>query len=613
MNAQTVGWLVFLAIIKNISYGKPMPFQLDVSPLTATEGSCIEIKCTVTQKVHTVSAYWFWIKDGRWDKVASRVVNGTVIYSTDAAERPVSADFADRVNYIGSPSPSWNSYSATPKSCSILICDLKKTDNGDYSFRFVGKVKWMTRPVRLEVKENPCPITFEEPPAVNEFDTVTLTCSTLMSCPSNPQIGDLTQLSPTQFSTPQHNNANVKSTTVSLTVRWQDHGKEFSCQTDDRDKYIIRNISLTVEYAPKDISAQISIKNIVENKSVTLTCSAKGRPDPNFTWFNNRKEVIGTKAVWNITSIKESQKGEYICEARNKQGTIKSNPVNIIVTYMPEVEVTSPASTVRQGNKMTLMCNVKRSNPQPHTYVWSKDGNAIRHKQSQQYVVERIEPEDSGLYKCSASNTVGTRYSKAFNITVEYGPRKTTISISENDKRVGVGKSLTFYCNTKANPAPVRFSWHRYDSKTQQWKSKTTKEKKLRLDTVKRADEACYVCNATNHIDTGEDSEPVCIQVLYAPTELALSMDTEVREGGLITIRCTVESFPPSTLTLKQISDSNPQTSKLLFTQPDDWVPNTLQHSFNVTSMHTGSYTCHATNSEGSKTSERRELVVKCE
>ncbi|KAM6936527.1 B-cell receptor CD22 [Lycodopsis pacificus] len=617
MNAQTVGWLVFLAIIKNFTCGQENLFKLKATQLEAKEGSCIEIKCTVTRTVDTVGAYWFWLKDGQWN--AANGLTGTVIYSTNTGKRPVSADFADRVKYIGSPSSSSNGYLETSQTFGISICDLKKTDNGNYSFRFDGKLKWITKPpVRLEVKENPCLITFEKPPVVHEADAITLTCSTLSTCTSNPQIGGLTQLSPTPLSAPQQIKGKLKSTTVRFTVNWQDEGKEFSCKTDDTDKNLIRNISLTVEYAPKDTLAKISSEIIVEGRSVTLTCSAKGRPDPNFTWFKNKNTKIikvHTGAVWKITSVEESDNGEYHCEAENKRGKKQSNPVIISVTYVPEVEVKSSASIFKQGDTMTLTCNVKRSNPQPHTYDWFKNGNAVTQKQTHdRYVVERIKLEDRGSYECRATNTLGTGTSVTFRIEVQHGPRKTIISISKNDKSVGVGESLTLSCNTEANPAPSRYSWYRYNNNNNKqidWRSKTTKEGQLRLDTVKITDDACYMCNATNSINTGDNSEPVCIKVLYGPTKLTLSMDTEVREGQLITIRCTVESFPPSTLTLKWTATLNHQYSQLRVNDPDnDRSTNTLQHAFNVTSTHTGFYICDATNSKGSETSERRKLVV---
>lgn len=97
--------------------------------------------------------------------------------------------------------------------------------------------------------ENPCPITFEKPPAVKESDTITLTCSTLSSCTSNPQIKDLTKLPPTRRRLmPQRMDEKLKSTAVSFTANWEDDGKEFSCQTqDNEDPHLIRKINVIVE------------------------------------------------------------------------------------------------------------------------------------------------------------------------------------------------------------------------------------------------------------------------------------------------------------------------------------------------------------------------------
>lgn len=93
-------------------------------------------------------------------------------------------------------------------------------------------------------------------------------------------------------------------------------------------------------------------------------------------------------------------------------------------------------------------------------------------------------------------------------------PRKTDI---QSEKNVKVGNSLTFTCNADANPAPMIYSWYRYNNDKRidslQWTS-TTANNKLILDRVQRTDKACYVCNATNKIDSGEDSKPQCIEVL---------------------------------------------------------------------------------------------------
>lgn len=75
--------------------------------------------------------------------------NATIIYSSSKTERPVNPQFVNRVKYVGSEDTKWkNVPSGSPEKCSVLIHNLKITDSGNYSFRFVGegKYKWVTNP-----------------------------------------------------------------------------------------------------------------------------------------------------------------------------------------------------------------------------------------------------------------------------------------------------------------------------------------------------------------------------------------------------------------------------------------------------------------------------------
>ncbi|XP_070822951.1 B-cell receptor CD22 [Chaetodon trifascialis] len=617
MFAQAVGWFVFLALITNFAASQSY-FRLEGKHLTAQEGSCIEIKCIVTSrvdaKVAVHNAYWFWMKDGIWN---NETYDATIVSSTDTTLRPVSPDFSGRVQYIGTPSSGWNSNDNTQKLCSVLICNLTKHDSGNYAFRFIEKgkegkdgLKWKTNVVNLTVTENPCPITFQKPPPAVTSTRITLTCSTFSSCPSSLQIRDLTEQRSTLRSEPGQGDGKTKSTTVHFTVNSQDDGKVLSCQTrDNKDPYLIQNITVTVEYGPRDTLAKISSTFIKEGDSVTLTCSANGRPAPTFTWFQ-KEQNVSFLAEWTIPSIQVSQSGEYRCEANNKYGAEKSKPVTIDVLYAPQVEVnmTSPA-LVTQGDTITLTCNVKRSNPKPHTYNWFVNGsNAGLY--TDQYI-KRVEPDDRGSYTCRATNTAGTGTSQSLDIRVQYRPRKTRISTSGNNGNVKINSLLTFFCETDAYPEPKRYSWYRYKPKkrfdSSQWTSCTTETNRLTLNSVQRTDEACYMCNATNSIDTGEDSPQFCIKVLYPPTDIKLSLDDVVTEGQPLIISCTVESSPLSSLTLQRTFSG---VNELLSTPNINRDSNRLKYTVTAASTHAGFYTCRAENTEGSVTSAHRKLLV---
>lgn len=204
---------------------------------------------------------------------------------------------------------------------------------------------------------------------------------------------------------------------------------------------------------------------------------------------------------------------------------------------------------------MILTCTVTRSKPEPRSYTWYKDKKQI--KEGQTFVVARVTPEDGGSYICKATNNVGTGTSAEHKIQVrckslqlnylcflmmpwrsQYdcvfffnpqqhtktyvlfpdSPRKAQISIGPNKIQVKVGEPLTLTCSAKAFPLPSRFSWYSYHTERNRDHSQRMpsplNQKSLYFRRVERSDDACYVCNATNDMGTGENSEPMCIQVL---------------------------------------------------------------------------------------------------
>lgn len=87
-------------------------------------------------------------------------------------------------------------------------------------------------------------------------------------------------------------------------------------------------------------------------------------------------------------------------------------------------------------------------------------------------------------------------------------------------------------------------------------------------------------------------------------------MDTEATEGDIITIKCTVESFPLSRLTLTRMPPLS-SFPELKLQPPHSQQLNKLHYEIKATAAHAGVYTCNATNREGSQ-STHKTLVVKC-
>ncbi|XP_061738824.1 B-cell receptor CD22-like [Nerophis ophidion] len=577
MDLRTFICLVSVILVADSSEPPKISFEMSSSPQSAKEGSCITLTVRVNGIISLTDGDWFWIKDPLWK---NKDFEGPVIFSADSHRRPVHPDFASRVK------PADDKRSSRSRN-DILICDLKKSDSGNYTFRYIlGDFKWIATPaVVVVVDDNPCPITFENPFPVTEASRVTLTCSTPTSCSSQPEIWDFDW--PRPIASQEQNG---KTTTVSFEVDRNYDSRKFSCQTkNNSDHYLIKNITLDVEYAPRSTKAKVSKSRVKEGDQVTLSCTSFGKPTPTFTWSRNQ-QALSTEPTLVFGSITGEKSGNYTCLARNVHGN-DSSSIAIDVQYVPTVEIHPAPTTFRQGEKMELTCFVKRSNPSPTSYSVFKDGKRVW--QGSTYVVESVQPEHAGSYVCKARNNAGTGASVSHQFQVEYRPRKTTV-LNFTSTSVKIGTDLTLECKTDANPSATTYSWSL--QKKSQHVPLMHAGNLLKLRSVQRRDAACYICKATNTIGTGENSKPVCIQVLYPPSKPTLSMVAVVREGQLLSINCSVESFPSSDLKLY----GTPRWSPVHSTRD-----NKLFVQFNVTSSHAGDYTCEAKNSEGTSITQR--------
>lgn len=94
----------------------------------------------------------------------------------------------------------------------------------------------------------------------------------------------------------------------------------------------LKNICLSFNFtdAPKDIIARVTPSDVIEGRTLTLSCSAKGRPYPTFKWYHNGSQV-STQAQRTIQSVMSSHAGNYSCVAQNAHGLSESPPSQINV------------------------------------------------------------------------------------------------------------------------------------------------------------------------------------------------------------------------------------------------------------------------------------------
>ncbi|XP_053289587.1 sialoadhesin isoform X4 [Pleuronectes platessa] len=529
MEAQTVTWLVFLALIKHVSTIDPSgPFKLEPGVLLATEGSCVEIKCQVTRNFYDGDANWFWMKDIRW---VDKNYTSTVIYSTNTLTRPVSPDFANRVNYIGSPSSSWqNANSARLKPlCSIWICDLRRSDSGKYSLRFEGTGiwKWSSEEVTLNVEDPPTEPKLSMRSEVTEGQTITITC-TAESFPQSTLTLMRIDKCHQYLKIPEDNlnSRPINPLYHTFTVTSADAGC-YVCRAQNTEGYKDSMWKkLVVKYPPTEPNLSMR-SEVTEGQIISVRCTAESFPQSTLTLMriNTNKQSLKItennlysrpiNSLSHKINVTSSDAGWYFCRAQNTEGSKNSNQTQVVVKYSPNnVTVQAdPGLDVKENLSLTLSCSAE-SNPPVSSVTWRKttDGREeiIPQTQTQTFRVNSASPSDSGLYSCEATNDIGSGKSQPAEVKVRFSPKHTHITESAEKQELDGRSSVMLSCFSHSFPPVHNYSWYRKSQGEE--KDELVSEHQNHI--VYSNQSGVYYCVAQNEVDHSL-SDPVH---LFEPT-----------------------------------------------------------------------------------------------
>ncbi|KAM9454162.1 B-cell receptor CD22-like [Clarias gariepinus] len=209
------------------------------------------------------------------------------------------------------------------------ISKISSEDSGEYKCKCSNGVGHQeSSSVTLNVLYPPKNVSVSISPSgeIVEGSSVTLTCSS----DANPPVEiytwfkDMTSV------------GKGKTYTIS-NISSEDSG-EYKCKcSNEVGHQDSSSVTLNVLYLPKNVSVSISPSGeIVEDSSVTLTCSSDANPPvENYTWF----KVNESSAVGSGQSYRALQSGQYYCEAQNKHGSERSAAVSVTVNESQSVGV----------------------------------------------------------------------------------------------------------------------------------------------------------------------------------------------------------------------------------------------------------------------------------
>nr|CAD7417124.1 unnamed protein product [Timema cristinae] len=197
---------------------------------------------------------------------------------------------------------------------------------------------------------------------------------------------------------------------------------------------------------------------VIEGEQASVTCKAKGKPQPKFSWIKSLKQenlasadrfaVNELTGVLTITRVTKEDDGEYVCVAKNAAGSVERT-IRLSVVTKPIV-VTYTNISIAMEKDATLQCSASgRPSPfvtfrkltSPNRYVLGAQPLDDRIDLVNKYDTERQETigilriagvlrSDDGLYECIATNKGGT-YFKNGHLTVQFPPSFANTPVKE--------------------------------------------------------------------------------------------------------------------------------------------------------------------------------------
>ncbi|XP_066511459.1 sialoadhesin-like [Hoplias malabaricus] len=460
-------------------------------------------------------------------------------------------------------------------NCTLRLRDVTEKDQSKYYFRFITdrpQGKWTgAGGVDLSVTV----LQVEVPETVTEGDKVTLTCKTSCSLTDSPTF------------TWYENGHGLSSRTDQLhlqSVSREDKGR-YHCAVQGLNS---PEVTLNVRYGPKNILVSIRPSgDIVEDSSVTLTCSSDANPPPECNWFKGTS-LAAKGEIYTMNRIRSVDSGEYKCNCSNEHGEKYSEALTLNVLYPPKsVSVSiSPSGATVENSSVTLTCS-SDANPPPKCN-WFKGTTYL--SKGENYTMNKTSSVDSGEYKCKCRNKHREKYSEVLTLNVLYPPKSVSVSITFSGETVE-DRSVTLTCSSDANPPVQNYTWFK------EGETSPVGSGHSYSFTKNSRSSGWWYCFTQNELGS-KKSAAVTLNVRYGPKTVSVSISPsgEIVEDSSAILECSSDANPPVECSWFK--------GTLLETHSQTYTMN------EISSLDSGEYKCKCRNELGEKYSEALTLNV---
>ncbi|XP_035276215.1 hemicentin-1-like [Anguilla anguilla] len=265
------------------------------------------------------------------------------------------------------------------------------------------------------------------------------------------------------------------------------------------------------------------------------------------SWSHNKEEAgrwrISVETSWKVNSVDHGR--GVVCDVTHPGGRTARREIVLRVTYPPKsVSVHGSSNALPPGGSVSLSCS-SQANPPATSFQWyfvDQGQPKLLEATSKDIRVTKLD-RDQKLYRCKASNSVGSGSSPDFEVIKEYQP-----SISEASGCSFYAGAVSCWCEATARPL-ASLQW-RVDGVTQvasPARPSTTSVHTVRGEWAGKAatEQVSVTCVSSNRHGQKER-----LLRVYVKAPLSNVMVTQhpsrPREGEGVTLSCTGQGYPPA-------------------------------------------------------------------
>ncbi|XP_054711324.1 hemicentin-2-like [Uloborus diversus] len=350
--------------------------------------------------------------------------------------------------------------------------------------------------------------------------------------------------------------------TVQVPVSRHDHMGTYYCKGSNSvlqtkgEAPLLKSLDIQVLFPPAVVMQPVGGVIVNESDTAVIYCTYEANPFnvTDVQWFHEGKQLaVPTQGKYEpggqgypsltVRNVQKEDRGMYSCALSNAIG--KGNATNyaeLNVLYPPVVQATISPEDVKEGDSISLFCDLVEGNPQNLLNVrWFKGDETLHETTEREIVWVGVSRNSSGVYSCEGENAAGWgQRSEPKELIVHYLPGPADL-VELNPPAVK-GEVSLLHCDVEDLGLPPA-SVYRWEQDGELLA--TTSSENYTTNPHRVTSRGNYSCAAVNEVGVGPKGYEF-ISVYAPPTFVQDLPDIRgaARDAPFIIFECRVECEP---------------------------------------------------------------------